>query len=78
MSYKILQTAEFEKEVKNLSKKYPFLKEDFAKLVSSLAENPTQGTSLGNDCYKIRFAIKSKGKGKSAGARIITCVFFGR
>jgi hypothetical protein len=29
---------------------------------------------LGKDCYKIRLSIKSKGKGKSGGARIITCV----
>lgn len=43
-------------------------------MITSLEENPTQGTPLGNDCYKIRLAIKSKGKGKSGGARIITCV----
>jgi hypothetical protein len=29
---------------------------------------------LGRDCYKIRIAIASKGKGKSGGARVITCV----
>jgi hypothetical protein len=29
---------------------------------------------LGNDTYKIRVSIKSKGKGKSGGARIITYV----
>ena len=27
------------------------------------------------NCYKIRLAIKSKGKGKSGGARVITTVF---
>ena len=32
------------------------------------------GTSLGNNIYKIRMSITSKGKGKSGGARIITCV----
>lgn len=30
------------------------------------------GTPLGKDCYKIRLAVKSKGKGKSGGVRIIT------
>jgi hypothetical protein len=40
----------------------------------SLKENPDQGTSLGSDCYKIRLSIASKGKGKSGGARVITCV----
>jgi hypothetical protein len=32
------------------------------------------GEPLGRDCYKIRMAITSKNKGKSGGARIITCV----
>jgi hypothetical protein len=41
-------------------------------LFESLEENPTQGTSLGRNCYKIRLAISSKGKGKSIGARLIT------
>jgi len=30
--------------------------------------------SLGNNFYKIRMAIKSKGRGKSGGARVITFV----
>jgi hypothetical protein len=40
-----------------------------------LKNNPEQGTGLGNNCYKIRLAIKSKGKGKSGGARVITYVY---
>ncbi|MFP4288670.1 MAG: type II toxin-antitoxin system RelE/ParE family toxin [Bacteroidales bacterium] len=43
-------------------------------MFDSLEVDPTQGTALGNDCYKIRIAIKSKGKGKSGGARAITHV----
>ena len=39
-----------------------------------ISENPTQGKSLGKDCYKIRMAIESKGKGKSGGACVIICV----
>lgn len=39
-------------------------------LVKKLKENPHQGTALGKNCYKIRLAIKSKGK--SGGARVIT------
>ena len=31
-----------------------------------------EGTSLGGGLFKIRLAIKSKGKGKSGGARIIS------
>lgn len=30
------------------------------------------GTALGNNFYKIRLAIKTTGKGKSGGARVIT------
>jgi hypothetical protein len=39
-----------------------------------LQDNPTAGISLGNSTYKIRIAIKSKGSGKSGGARVITYV----
>lgn len=42
--------------------------------MESLAKDPTQGTALGKNCYKIRLAIASKGKGKSGGARVITNV----
>lgn len=41
-------------------------------MVKSLEENPEQGIPLGNQCYKIRIAIKSKSKGKSGGARVLT------
>lgn len=51
------------------------MKEDFAGLIESLEGNPVQGESLGNNCYKIRLALKSKGRGKSGGARVITCVY---
>ncbi len=30
------------------------------------------GTPLGNDTFKLRLAVKSKGKGKSGGVRIIS------
>jgi len=39
-----------------------------------LQQTPDIGTAIGHDCYKIRVAIASKGKGKSGGARVITCV----
>ena len=32
------------------------------------------GTPLGQNCYKIRLKIVSKGKGSGGGARVITCV----
>ena len=38
----------------------------------NLLKNPQQGNDLGAGLYKIRLAVKSKGKGKSGGYRIIT------
>lgn len=72
MSYNIIAVPTFRKELKKLAKKYHSLKTDLAGLFALLEENPTQGTSLGRNCYKIRLSIASKGKGKSGGARIIT------
>lgn len=72
MSYSIIAVPTFRKELKKLAKKYHSLKSDLAVLFESLEENPRQGTSLGKNCYKIRLAISSKGKGKTGGARLIT------
>ena len=72
--YKVLLTQNFKKEAKSLIKKYASIREELAKLGENLAENPTSGTPLGKDCYKVRLAIKSKNKGKSGGARVITYV----
>jgi mRNA-degrading endonuclease RelE of RelBE toxin-antitoxin system len=74
MNFSVLYTENFRKEAKRLSKKHASLKEDIEKLIDSLEQNPRQGKQLGKDCYKIRLAITSKEKGKSGGARVITCV----
>ena len=74
MSYKIELTDNFKKEAKKLIKKYASLRTEIAELGKELAENPTTGTPLGNDVYKIRLAIASKKKGKSGGARVISFV----
>jgi mRNA-degrading endonuclease RelE of RelBE toxin-antitoxin system len=72
MSYNILLIPPFDKQLKRLSKKYPSLKEEFLSLVENLEENPLQGIGLGNNCFKIKISIASKGKGKSGGGRVIT------
>lgn len=72
MSYSVLTIPPFDRQLKRLAKKYPSLKNEFAKLLESLERMPEQGTSLGNNCYKIRISIASKGKGKSGGDRVIT------
>jgi hypothetical protein len=72
MSYKVLTIPPFDKQFKRLVKKYPSLKVEIADLINDLKTDPDQGIALGNECYKIRLAIASKGKGKSGGARVIT------
>jgi len=72
MSFEIIATPRFRRDIKKLSKKYASLKAEFSNLLNRLAVDPKQGTLIGNECYKIRLAIASKGKGKSGGARIIT------
>jgi hypothetical protein len=74
MSFKIEASEKFTRELKRLAKKYPSLKGDIGELISSLSTDPSQGTPLGQNCFKIRLAIKSKGKGKSGGARVVTFI----
>ena len=65
MSYNILPIPPFDRQLKRLSKKDPSLKEEYLELIESLEQNPEQGTNLGNNCYKIRLSIASKGKAKA-------------
>ena len=76
MPCEIRTTAKFEKEAKRLIKKYPSIKAELKKLGEALSQNPKQGDPLGKNFYKVRLAIKSKGKGKSGGARVITNLIF--
>lgn len=74
MNYEVKTIEIFEKQARRLSKKYVSFKDDLAQLINDLKENPRQGSDLGNGCFKIRFAITSKGKGKRGGARVIVNV----
>lgn len=74
MSYNVIATPRFKRDIKKLSKKYFSLKDEYASLIDELESRPHIGTPLGNNCYKIRVSIDSKGKGKSGGARVITYV----
>lgn len=74
MSFEVIATLPFEQKLKRLVKKYKSLKSDLSPVIDSLRSNPTLGTPLGKNCYKIRIHISSKGKGKSGGARIISYV----
>ncbi|MEM1328037.1 MAG: hypothetical protein AAGI23_18905 [Bacteroidota bacterium] len=74
MKVTIEVTSAFAKNFKKLSKKYRSLKQDIALLQESLLENPYTGTKISEEFYKIRLQIKSKGKGKSGGGRVISFV----
>ena len=72
----VIPTPYFKREAKSLMKNYISLKDDLKALTQSLKDNPRQGDMLSvvPNIYKVRLAVKSKGKGKSAGVRIITHV----
>ena len=72
MIYRVETIDHFEKQAKRLKKKFSSLKGEIFELIESLEKTPIQGSPLSNGFYKIRLAIKSKGKGKSGGARVIT------
>ena len=74
MKIDILTTPDFDRSYKRLFKKHRSLKSDLLVLYETLLQNPYAGDRIGENVYKIRLAIKSKGKGKSGGARIFTHV----
>ena len=76
MSFNIKTISVFERQAKRLVKKFSSLKEEIQELIKELKEEPEKGTSIGNNCYKIRLGIASKRKGKSGGARVIIHVVF--
>lgn len=74
MNCRISLSPFFAREAKKLKKRYKSLDKDLAVLHKELQENPKLGVDLGHGIRKIRLAIGSKGKGKSHGARIISCI----
>lgn len=72
MSYSVFPSELFKKQAKRLGRKYSSLKGDLEQLNASLEKEPAQGIALGGNLFKIRVAVKSKGKGKSGGARVVT------
>ncbi|WP_184546092.1 type II toxin-antitoxin system RelE/ParE family toxin [Mucilaginibacter sp. FT3.2] len=72
MPNKVFYTPVFIKKAKDLKKKHSSLLEDLKIFQELLINDPKQGVALGGGLYKVRLAIKSKGKGKSGGYRIIT------
>lgn len=74
MSFEIITSIKFDRYIKRLAKKYASMPDDFARLLVELQNNPQAGEPVGRDCYKVRMSVAAKNKGKSGGARVITCV----
>ena len=74
MSFEITLTKSFRRNLKPLLKRFASIVNDLETLEEDLLSNPQAGEALGRDCYKVRMAIAAKNKGKSGGARVITCV----
>ncbi|PRY35514.1 mRNA-degrading endonuclease RelE of RelBE toxin-antitoxin system [Spirosoma oryzae] len=72
MPNSVLLTPRFERRYKRFSKKFASLEGELDELIADLTKSPTIGQSLGSGLYKIRLAVKSKGKGKSGGFRIVS------
>ena len=72
MTVNITTHPEFVRQMKRYAKKYRSLANDFADFLNSLHKNPFQGDDMGKGLRKVRFAVTSKGKGKSGGMRVIT------
>lgn len=60
-------TEYFKKQLKNLKKKYPRVKEDFLEAMDKI--NPDNEISIGRSIYKIRIGSSDMKKGKSGGFR---------
>lgn len=74
MHCRVIPSRVFLKKSKRLSKKYPSLKQELPNLEMQIISNPRMGIPIGDQCYKIRLGVESKGKGKSGGLRVITWV----
>ena len=72
MPNKVTLTPHFESRYKRFAKKFASLESEVDILIDNLIETPILGESLGAGLYKIRLAVKSKGKGKSGGFRVVS------
>lgn len=62
----------FKREAKRFKKHYASFASDYQQLLDDIKKNPRLGADLGNGIRKIRMQVKSKGKGKSGGMRVIS------
>jgi mRNA-degrading endonuclease RelE of RelBE toxin-antitoxin system len=74
MSFKVRSIRPFDRQLRRLARKFPSLTKEYEALLDTLEVQPQSGKGIGQNCYKIRLTIASKGGGKSGGARVITYV----
>lgn len=73
ISVKLSELAQ--KQVKDLRKKYHSIPNDISILIDEIEKDPKNAVDLGGNFYKKRFAITSKGKGKSGSGRAIYILY---
>ncbi len=76
MTYRLVPTKAFSRQLKRLKKKYPSILTDLDKIAKELIITPALGDQVYKNCYKIRVPISSMNKGKSGSARLITYVVY--
>ena len=75
MSYSILPTHRFEKELKRLVKKFPSLKIEFKELIEEITKTHNLELLLAIIVVKFDQPLKAKEKCKSGSARTITYIY---
>jgi len=74
MSFEVIATEPLSGNLNDLLRSTVLWRLSWPIFFDLLESNPTLGTPIGKNCYKIRVAISAKGRGKSGGARLITYV----
>ena len=69
---RVVVLPSFEKSAKRLIKKYKSLGSEILDFIEHTEKDGIQGIPLGNGIYKARLIVRSKGKGKSGGLRVIS------
>ena len=57
MNCKIETTPDFARELKQLAKRYPSMKDDYSNFIDALRKSPLMGKPLGKHLRKVRFPI---------------------
>lgn len=73
MDIEFIPLKEFLRNAKRLKKKYPSFQEDLENLKEFLSKHPHHGDRISEHLRKVRLEVGSKTRGKSHGARLITC-----